>query len=114
MRFLGDLGILLHEVWKGLADPDYVIFGSDSVNRYFARCTTCGRVFLHYWGCVSAADREKGRQVGCKCGGMEMKVCILPEWQQAYFLFSRYLWRKVIKNETYWDPRIAERSSRAR
>lgn len=106
-----DLLVLARELWKGLADSDHVLFDASEkgVYRYFSRCTTCGRVFMHYWGCVSAADREKGRQVGCVCGGMHMKIAILPAWQQAWFLLSRYLWRKVIHNEHYWDPRIAER-----
>lgn len=109
MRFLQDLMTLLREIWNGLLNPDHVLFSVPGVNKYFARCTTCGRVFMHYWGVVTADDRAKGRQVGCVCGGSEMKVCNLPTWQQAYFLFSRYLWRKLIRNERYWDPRVLER-----
>lgn len=117
-QIAADLLDLVAEVWGGMTDPTYVLFSSPpytlagkkyEIQRHFARCRTCGRVFMHYWGCVTASDREKGRQVGCKCGGDEMKVCILPVWQQVWFLFSRYLWRKVWKNEQFWDPRLAER-----
>jgi hypothetical protein len=101
---------LLRELWKGFTDPAHVLFASEGGNRYFARCTSCGRVFMHYWGCVTAADRQKGRQVGCKCGGVKMRVCILPTWQQAWFLLSRYVWRKIVKQETYWDCRILEKT----
>lgn len=117
-QILGDLWVLIAELWRAYRDPSYVPFSVPAVqsgetryavNRYFSRCTTCGRVFCHYWGCVTAKDREEGRQVGCLCGGMEMRVCKLPTWQEAYFLLSRYLWRKVWKRETYWDPRVIER-----
>lgn len=104
-----DILLLVHEIGEGFRDPHHVLFSSPGVHRHFARCTTCGRVFMHYWGCVTAADRAKGRQVGCKCGGTEMKVCVLPVWQQIWFLFSRYLWRKIVKQEERWDPRVIEK-----
>lgn len=83
-----------------------VMFVSPGIERYFARCTNCGRVFMHYWGCVTAADRENGRQVGCKCGGMKMRIMRLPVAQQAWFLLTRLVWRKWIRRERYWDPRM--------
>lgn len=107
--WLDDAFLLVREVWKGLFDSQHVLFSVPNINRYFARCTTCGRVFMHYWGIVTAADRAKGRQVGCVCGASEMKVCKLPVWQQAWFLLSRYIWRKLVRREVYWDPRVAEK-----
>lgn len=106
---LADIQILLMELCMGLSNPDHVLFSSPGVHRYFARCTTCGRVFMHYWGCVTAAHRAQGRQVGCVCGASEMKVCLLPVWQQAWFLLSRFVWRKIVKQEVYWDPRVIEK-----
>lgn len=86
-----------------------VLFTDSTTERYFSRCISCGRVFMHYWGCVTAADREKGKQIGCKCGGMKFRIINLPKWQQAWFLFSRYIWRKLILKERYWDPRMPAR-----
>lgn len=97
--------IMLQRFWRWLMD-DHVIFTEPNLERYFARCTSCGRVFHHYWGCVTAADREKGRRVGCPCGGTKMRLCNIPVWQQAWFVCSRYVWRKLIRREVYWDPRL--------
>ena len=30
----------------------------------------------------------------------------IPVWQQAWFVLSRYLWRKVLHKELFWDPRM--------
>lgn len=86
-----------------------VLFQSPNTERYFARCTGCGRVFMHYWACVTAADRQQGRRVGCPCGCMKMRITNIPVWQQAWFLFSRYLWRKLIWRERFWDPRLVSK-----
>lgn len=99
----------LHNLWLVLtfrAGP--VLFTTPGVERYFARCTACGRVFMHYWGCVTADDRAKGRQVGCKCGNLKMRISHLPVWQEGWFLLSRYVWRKLIRRQAFWDPRMAQ------
>ena len=97
----------IKRAWIWLVD-DHVILADPHTERWFARCTACGRVFMHYWACVTAADRAKGRQVGCKCGNLRFRITQdLPVWMQAWFVLSRYLWRKVIKKERYWDPRMA-------
>lgn len=106
LEFWLDLVLLWTELRKGLTDPEHVLFQAENEQRYFARCTGCGRVFFHYWACVTAADREAGRQIGCPCGGTEMRLTNLPVWQQVYFLFSRFIVRRLIKRERYWDPRM--------
>lgn len=100
------LRFLIGELWKGWRDPNYILFQEVGVERYFARCVSCGRVFMHYWGCVTAADRALGRRIGCPCGGMKMRLSNLPQWQQGWFLLSRFIWRKAIKGERFWDPRM--------
>lgn len=102
---LRDCWALLCELWACWRDPNRVFF-SDPYERYFARCTSCGRVFMHYWACVSREHREKRLQVGCPCGGTRMRIGNLPQWQQVWFMLSRYVWRKVVKRQTYWDPRM--------
>lgn len=88
-----------------------VMFTEPGVERYFARCISCGRVFMHYWGCVTAADRDRGRRVGCKCGGLKFRMMNIPKYQQAWFMISRYVWRKLIRKEQYWDPRLVARTN---
>lgn len=82
------------------------VFASDDVARDFLRCRGCGRVFMHYWACKPAT--EPG-QVGCRCGGREARLTLLPEWQAAYYVISRYVVRKLILRRTYWDPRLPTR-----
>lgn len=96
----------LKQCWQWLTD-EHVIFTSSTVHRHFARCLGCGRIYCHYWGCVTAVDRAKGRRVGCKCGCLHMRISQVPFLVQAWFVLSRYVWRKLIKKETFWDPRIA-------
>lgn len=92
--------------WTWLTD-DHVVFSEPGIDRVFARCTMCGRVFMHYWGCVTKEDRLKGRRVGCPCGGLKMRIAPVPFWQQAWFVLSRYVWKKLIRKDPYWDPRLA-------
>lgn len=73
------------------------------VARDFMRCTTCGRVFMHYWACKPAG--EPGR-IGCPCGSREARTCLIPEWQAAYYVLSRYVVRKLVLRRQYWDPRL--------
>ncbi len=86
-----------------------VVFSQPNVERYFSRCLTCGRVFPHYWACVTAADRARGRQVGCRCGGSKFRIVVLPVVVQAWYVLSRYVWRKLIWKEVFWDPRLPAR-----
>lgn len=83
-----------------------MVLTTPEVARYFLRCDSCGRVFMHYWACKPA--NEPGR-VGCPCGGLQVRQAVLPEWQAAYYVLTRYVWRKLILGRTYWDPRMAER-----
>lgn len=98
----------LQRFWTWLTD-EHVIFSDPHVHRYFARCCGCGRVYCHYWGCVTAADRAKGRRVGCPCGSLKMRIARVPVLAQAWFVLSRLVWRKWIRREVYWDPRIASK-----
>lgn len=82
------------------------VWSSPDVARTFLRCDGCGRIFMHYWACKLA--HEPG-QVGCRCGGKQARDTQLPEWQAAYYVLSRYVWRKLILRRTYWDPRLPTR-----
>lgn len=83
------------------------LFASADVTRDFLRCDGCGRVFMHYWACKPAA--EPGR-IGCVCGGKQARTTLLPEWQAAYYVLSRYVVRKLLLRRTYWDPRLPGRT----
>jgi hypothetical protein len=98
----------LTRLWRWLTD-DHVVLTDPAVERYFARCTACGRVWMHYWACVTAEDRRRGRRVGCPCGNLRCRIVVLPEWQAAWYVLSRWLWRRVLRRERYWDPRLPAR-----
>lgn len=96
---------LLRRAWTWLTD-DHVVGTTPGVARYFSRCDACKRVFMNYW--AIKPHNEPGR-VGCPCGGVKVRIVHIPEWQAAYYVVTRYLWRKLILRRRYWDPRIAER-----
>jgi len=98
---------VLLQYWTWLTD-DRTAFASADVARDFFRCTTCRRVFMHYWACKPAG--EPGR-VGCRCGGKEARMVLIPEWHAAWLVLSRYVWRKLICGRTYWDPRFPARKA---
>lgn len=95
----------IHRAWTFLTD-DRVVGATPDVARYFLRCETCGRVFMHFWGCKAVG--EKGR-TGCRCGCMRARIAAIPEWQAALLLGVCYVWRRVIQKRQHWDPRMPVR-----
>lgn len=83
-----------------------MLFTEPHIERYFMRCLGCGRILPHYRGCVTAEDRQKGHKIGCRCGGVRSRICVVPVWQGLPLLLWCYLWRKCIKGYTFWDPRM--------
>lgn len=82
-----------------------VAFADDKVGRVFIACRVCGRVVPHY--------RVYGRVVKnitdgmCYCGRAEFAPVRIPEWRAAiWVLVVGWLWRKTIKREQEWDPRM--------
>lgn len=98
---------LLIRAWTWISD-DHVVFATPEVARTFLRCDSCGRVFMHYWACKPAS--EPG-QVGCPCGSRQARTTRVPEWQAAWLVLSRYVWRKLVLKRTYWDPRMPIRKA---
>jgi len=95
---------MLTRFWTWLTD-DHVVLASGTAWRHFMRCDTCGRVFYHFWGCT-----EDASAIGCRhCGGIRARMCRLPEWHAAWLVLSCYVWRKLIRRKTYWDPRMPTR-----
>ncbi len=100
---------MLRRAWQFLTD-DHVVGTTPEVHRHFLRCENCGRVFMHFWGCKEA--HERGR-LGCPCGGIKARIAAIPEWLAAYYVITRYLWRKVLLRKRYWDPRFPSRVTHA-
>lgn len=97
---------MFQRAWTWLTD-DHVVLANGTAMRHFMRCDTCGRVFFHFWGCAEAGEKA---QLGCRsCGGIRARMARLPEWQAAVLVLSCYVWRKLIKGKTYWDPRMPTR-----
>lgn len=85
-----------------------VAFASDEVGRVFIACDGCGRVMPHY--------RVYGRVVKkvtdglCVCGSTLFRPRRLPEWKAMWWVLVRgWFWRKTIRGESEWDPRMPVR-----
>lgn len=93
-------------IWKYRPDG-IAVFSTPDVSRTFLRCRSCGRVVMHYW--VSKRVGDTGR-TGCPCGGIHVGPARIPEWQAAWYVLSRLVWRKWLLKKPFWDPRMPERS----
>jgi hypothetical protein len=79
------------------------VFTTPGVSRIFIACDACRRVVPHYrvYGSQRVAS---GR---CKCGNVQFRPTQLPEWKAAiWVLVIGWLWRKTIRKEQEWDPRM--------
>lgn len=90
--------------WQRLTDPAAVAFSTPDVARVFLACMVCGRVKPHYE--LYADFSEKAKPL-CWCGQHTFRPRHIPEWKAAWqVLVVGWLWRKVIRGKTQWDPRL--------
>lgn len=95
--------------WRAWRDPTRVAFATDDVQRIFIACRTCGRVQPHYRAYPPPGSPETGR---CPCGSIDYRPVRLAEWRAAWWvLVVGWFWRKTIKHERQWDPRMPWRTS---
>lgn len=89
---------------------DVVAFTTPDIARNFIVCDGCRRVMPHYRVYGRRPTRpDEGR---CKCGGLQFRPALLPTWQAAWWLFVvGWLWRKTIRGEREWDPRVPFRTA---
>jgi hypothetical protein len=99
----------LTRAWRAWRDPSHVAFATGGdVQRIFIACTHCGRVQPHYRAYPPPGSPETGK---CKCGWIEFRPVKLAEWRAAWWvLVVGWCWRKTIKQETQWDPRMPWRT----
>lgn len=88
--------------------PETAVLTTPDVDRVFIACDRCQRVMPHY--------RVYGRVVRritdglCRCGGATFRPMRIPEWRAAWWvLVVGWLWRKTIRKELEWDPRMPVR-----
>jgi hypothetical protein len=77
--------------------------------KMFCRCHGCSRVWPHWWSELTAEEfkAQKRRTLGCPCGSLKLAPCYLPTWQSVWWFCLRgWLWRKVIRQQRVWDPRM--------
>lgn len=82
-----------------------VAFTTPGVDRIFLGCDACGRTVPHY--------RVYGYVAGtCRCGASTFRPKRLPEWQAAWWvLVVGWLWRKTLRKQAEWDPRMPIRQA---
>lgn len=81
------------------------VFATTSVGRIFLGCDRCRRVMPHY----KAYGRyiKKKTDGMCRCGSTVFRPTHIPEWRAAWWvLVVGWLWRKTIRKEKEWDPRM--------
>lgn len=90
-----------------------VAFTSPGMGRIFIACDRCHRIMPHY--------RVYGRVVKrptdglCKCGGALFRPRRINEVAAAWWvLVVGWLWRKTIRKEEEWDPRMPIRMDHVR
>lgn len=87
-----------------------VAFTEPGIGRVFLGCASCGRVMPHYK--VYGRVVEHIRDGMCVCGGGMFKVTRLPDWKAMWWvLVVGWFWRKTVKKEVEWDPRMPIRNA---
>jgi hypothetical protein len=82
-------------------------FTTPDVARVFIACDRCHRVKPHY----AVYGKKASRSNLCKCGNNQYRPVHLPEWQAAlWVLVVGWFWRKVLRRESEWDPRMPIRT----
>lgn len=92
---------------------DVALFATPEVGRIFLACQTCGRTVPHYrvYGRVGAT-KTSGR---CACGATMYRPIVLPAWKAAWWLLVvGWVWRKTMRREPEWDPRMPIRMQEVR
>jgi hypothetical protein len=85
---------------------DHVLFTTPGVDRIFIACGACHRTVPHYRVYGPTAT---GR---CRCGHTMYRPVELPPWKAAWWLLVvGWLWRKTLRQQTAWDPRMPLRQS---
>lgn len=98
----------IRAAWTWLAD-DHVLFTSPGVGRIFMRCDSCSRL-RPAWELVAKAGSLK--RLTCTCGSKFQRPTNLPAWRAFWWLIVvGWLWRKTVRRETFWDPRLPMRSA---
>ncbi len=80
--------------------------GKRVLERQFAVCSKCHRVFPHWWGNITQAEQTKRGFVGCPCGGIRLDMAIIPGWKAAQWMLYGLIWRRAIRRRRLWDPRV--------
>lgn len=82
---------------------DKVAFTTPGVDRVFLACDRCQRTVPHY----RVYGRRQTTPGMCRCGCSQFRPTILPEWAAAWWVLGvGWLWRKTIRREVDWDPRM--------
>jgi hypothetical protein len=93
--------------WEWIRD-DRVLFATPEVGRVFMVCTECRRVRPAYEIVMRAGTYAR---VGCACGSKTHKPSNLSQMRAAWWLLVKgYLWRKAIRRQADWDPRLPLRN----
>lgn len=75
----------------------------------FLVCRDCRRMKPHYH--VYAPNTAIGKP-RCRCGGVYFVPAALPEWRAAWLvLVVGWFWRKTVRGEQTWDPRLPIREA---
>lgn len=84
-----------------------VLFTAPGVERYFIACASCGRTVPHY-----QVYGKKAHVRGlCTCGGSTFKPRTLSVVAAAWWLLVvGWMWRKTIRKQKEWDPRMPIRT----
>lgn len=89
------------------AAPPHVALAEGDVGRVFLGCYRCRRVMPHWRAYATHPTPTDGV---CRCGATHFRPVRIPEWQAAiWVLVVGWLWRKTIRGETQWDPRMPVR-----
>lgn len=76
------------------------------LERQFAICGKCHRLFPHWWGNMTAAEQRRRGFIGCACGGTRLDIAIIPGWKAALWMAYGLIWRRLIRRKRLWDPRV--------
>src|SRR5579864_3630606 len=83
--------------------------GKRLIERQFALCHNCRRVFRHWWGNMTADELKARGFLGCPCGGVKLDIATIPGWKACLLMVHSLLWRKWVCRRRLWDPRVPVR-----
>lgn len=86
------------------------VFATADMGRIFIACQECRKVMPHYR--IYGRRVTKATDGRCQCGSTTFKPIRLPEWKAALWVVGvGWLWRKTIRKEREWDPRMPIRAA---